>query len=174
MIYLKNLIVCLFLAVFQTALLPKLPFSETVFDLGICYVISLCLYYPYRVVFLFSLILGIFMDSLSGGAMGLYLSVYFWLAVSIRWVMNFFKINSLLIAPIVVLAGILFQHAVFLGALFLVDIGAPISMTEIRTIGIQALAGFFLGPFVVHALGLFLKNRYHEFSNRPTPAREPH
>lgn len=174
MIYLLNLMTCLFLAVFHTALLPRIPFSDNVFDLGICYVISLCLCHRHRVVVVFALMLGFLMDSLSGGAPGLYMSAYLWLAVSIKGAMNFFKISSLLIVSLVVLIGILFQHAVFLGSIYLVEIDTQISISAVKTAVVQALFGCFAGPFVVHVMSRYIQKWRPEFSNQSTPARGPY
>ena len=169
MIYLLNFIACLLLVIFQTAFLSGFHFTETIFDLGICYVISLCLFYRSRVTIPFALFLGFLMDSLSGGAFGLYMSVYFWMAISIRWAMNFFKIDSILIIPIVVSIGILFQNGLFLGTLFLFKIDTQIPISAIKTGGMQILLGFFIGPIVVHLMNMFHHRLNLVSSNLSTP-----
>lgn len=171
MIYLLNFITCLLLVIFQTAFLSDFHFAEKIFDLGICYVISLCLFYPSRVMIPFVLFLGFLMDSLSGGAFGLYMSVYFWMAISIRWAMNFFKINSILIIPIVISIGILFQNAVFLGTLFLLNRDIQIPISAIKTVGIQVLFGFFMGPILVYLMNMFHHRWNPGFSNLSTSTR---
>ena len=171
MIYFLNFMICLMLVIFQTAFLSNFYFAENIFDLGICYVISLCLFYPLRVTLPFVLFLGFLMDSLSGGVFGLYMSVYFWMAIFIKWAMNFFKIDSFLIIPLVVSTGILFQNGVFLGTLFLLRLDTWIPILALKTVSMQVFLGFFLGSIVVHLMNRFHRRWKSGFSNLSAPAR---
>ena len=84
MIYAFHLIVCLLLVLFQTTLLA-VGGPIHFYDLLVPFVIYLGAYRPPKEAVPVLILAGLAMDGISGGVFGVYLTVYLWLYVGVRW-----------------------------------------------------------------------------------------
>jgi hypothetical protein len=101
MIYLFYTAVCMVLIVVQTTVLANAFF----YDLLIPFVVYLGLFRSARESLPVIIVLGFAMDNLSGAPFGLYLTVYLWSWVGIKWLMRYLHIRtSALVFSVVPLA----------------------------------------------------------------------
>jgi cell shape-determining protein MreD len=70
-----------------------------IYDLLIPFVIFLSICLPARECLPFILVLGFIVDNLSGSPFGLYLTFYFWLFVSMRWVIKYLRAGNKSLLP---------------------------------------------------------------------------
>jgi len=132
MIYFFYTTVCLALTIAQTAILPRLPAAGGCYDLLIPFIVYLS---PF----------------------GLYLTVYFWLFIAVKGVTGLVQTpDRLLIAAVVVAAGVLAENFIFMGALALAAPGRQLGTQTIGGIAIQGVVAFFTGPLLI----LFFQNAY--------------
>ncbi len=125
MTYLFYLCICLSLIIIQTTILPNFPLFERFYDLLILFTLYLGLFRPFFEGLPVILVLGVVMDSISGGPFGLYITTYFWLFVIMRWLILYlhagnlllFSLSNLLLLSLVVFAGVLMGNVVFLMAM---------------------------------------------------------
>jgi hypothetical protein len=78
-----------------------------IYDLLIPFVIFLSICLPARECLPFILVLGFIVDNLSGSPFGLYLTFYFWLFVSMRWVIKYLRAGNKLVVVAVLIENIL-------------------------------------------------------------------
>lgn len=134
MIYLVHILICLILVVVQTTVMPVLLPPPLMYDLLLPFVVYLGLNEsPGRAVMPL-LAAGLMMDTVSGGALGMYTLVYCWLYALIRLLINLIQRDSRMVFVLAIVAGVALEHAIF------------------------RLTGFFSGnmiPFGGHSLGSF-------------------
>ena len=109
---------CLFLLIVQTTILPNIPVLRGMYDLLIPFVIFLSICLPIRESLLFTLILGLIMDNLSGSPFGLYLTFYLWLFVGMRFIIKFLRASNKFFLSMVVIVAVLIEN-LFMIATFL-------------------------------------------------------
>ncbi|MFH2047344.1 MAG: hypothetical protein ABIK92_19625 [Pseudomonadota bacterium] len=56
------------------------------------------------------------MDNLYNGPFGLYVTVYIWLYICIRWSSVYFNVRSSMFLVFVVAAGVLFENIIYIGS----------------------------------------------------------
>ncbi len=74
----------LLLVIFQTTIYYAIPALNHFVNLLITFVIYAGLFLPFLESVVLILVLGVLMDSITGGLFGLYLSIYFWIIVGLR------------------------------------------------------------------------------------------
>jgi cell shape-determining protein MreD len=94
------------------------------------------------IVFVF----GFFMDIISGGPFGLYITAYVWLFFSVRWAITFLHVGDSLLLPFVVAAGVLMENLIFIGTSAMFEQSSRISEAMMSTIVVQVLWALFTGP----------------------------
>jgi hypothetical protein len=52
------------------------------------------------------------MDGISGGVFGVYLTVYLWMYVGVRWAIQFLHVGNVILLPLLVTAGVAFESLV--------------------------------------------------------------
>lgn len=109
--------ICLGLVVCQTALIPRLPAMGNFFDLLLPLVVFLAAFRPLHESVPFVIFLGILMDTLSGGAFGLYLTSYVWLLIGVRLATSVVRAANPILLMMLIIAGVLLQNVIFFGAL---------------------------------------------------------
>ena len=119
MIYCFYIATSLFLVVLQTTVLPYVSLFAHFYDLLIPFIVYLALYRPVRETFLLVFLLGYLMDGLSGSPFGLYITIYFWLFLALRWITTFLRVGNTLLIAFVVPAGVVMEATVFFTALLL-------------------------------------------------------
>ncbi len=142
-----NICIGLFLIVIQTTVMPHIPAFERFYDLLTPLVLYLSIFRPVRESVLIILIFGFLMDNISGGPFGLYLTVYFWLFLSVRWAITFLHVGDSFLLPFVVAVGVLMENLIFIGAAAMFEQNLQISQIMINTVVVQVLWAIFTGPF---------------------------
>ena len=108
--------VSLFLILLQTSLLPLIPLLENVYDLLIAFVIYLGLYRPIREGLILVFLLGFLMDNLSGSPFGLYLTIYCWLFIGVKWITTLFQVGNRVLLAVVVAVGVLIANGIIISS----------------------------------------------------------
>ena len=140
--------VCLVLILLQTTILPFIPLLENIYDLLIPFVIYLGLYRPLREGLILVFILGFLMDNLSGSPLGLYLTIYCWLFIGVKWITTLFQVGNRVLSSVVVAAGVLIGNGIFITSFTLQpDMGLP--ENAIHTTFVQLLWALITGPFLL-------------------------
>ncbi len=113
MVFFLNTAIGLILVVLQTATVPWLPGSDNCYDLLLPYVIYQGIFRPVRENVLLVVGVGVLMDQLSGAPTGLFVVIYLWILVGIRWGIRFFHMGNYFLVPFVVAAAVLLENAFF-------------------------------------------------------------
>ncbi len=149
MTYLLYIAVGLLVVVFQTTLSMHFAMFGGMYDLFLLFVIYLGFYRTIKEGFPFILLFGLFMDALTGGPFGLYLTSYFWLYVCTLAMTGFMRVGNNLILPLVVAGSILFQNIIFFGAMTLFIPEAKIPVFLYRNVLTQLLWSVVTGPILI-------------------------
>ncbi len=150
MIYFFYTAVCLALTIVQTTILPWVSVQGGGYDLLIPFIVYLGLQRQLRESLPFVIFLGLTVDSLSGSPFGLYLTVYFWLYIAVKGVTRLVQTpDRLLIAAVVVAAGVLAENFIFMGALALAAPERQMGPHTFGGIAILGLLAFFTGPLLI-------------------------
>ncbi|CAN2039358.1 rod shape-determining protein MreD [Candidatus Magnetomoraceae bacterium gMMP-15] len=158
--YLTYIGISLFVIIFQTTIIPFLPFANHCYDLIIPIVLSLAPLNPVKYTAVIILVIGIFMDLLSGLAFGLYTLTYIWIFMGLKWADAYVHAHSVIVLFIVVPVGVIIENGLFLSAdVFLYDY--RLSSSFIRLFIAQILLAFFTGP-----LFLIGMEKLHKILNR--------
>jgi cell shape-determining protein MreD len=151
-----NIFIGLFLAVIQTTVMPHIPVFERFYDLLTPLVLYLSIFRPVRESTVIILIFGFLMDNISGGPFGLYLTVYLWLFLSVRWAIAFLHVGDSFLLPFVVAVGVLMENLIVIGVDAMFEQNLQISRIMINTVAVQVLWAVFTG-----SLFLLLFNYSH-------------
>jgi len=89
------------------------------------------------------------MDTLSGGAFGMYSTTYFWLYGAIAWLIGFLHFKNNLLLPFVVVVGVFLENMVFLGTIKLGHPAGALPGGIFRTVSVQLLWALFTGPLLL-------------------------
>jgi cell shape-determining protein MreD len=111
--FLLNMIIGLALAVFQTALVPRVPVLRGCYDLILPFVIYQGIFRPFGQSVLLTCALGFMMGELSGATVGLYVITYLWVLIAVRWGVRFFHMGNYYLAPLLLVVAVLFENALF-------------------------------------------------------------
>ena len=142
----------LLLIIIQTTVLPYFSLFNGFYDLLIPFVIFLIICLPLRESLPFILVLGFIMDSLSGSPFGLYLIVYFWLFVSLRWITRYLRVSNKLLLSLFVIGAVLVENVLVTGTLTIFGAGRQFSPQAVKMITLQLLWTVFTGPMFLLAL----------------------
>jgi len=137
------------MVIFQTTIMPYIPFFVRFYDLFAPLIVYLALFHPPREGIIVMLFLGIVMDGLSGGPIGFFLTIYFWLFILVRWMKTFLHAGNTIILPFVVALGVLFENLAFLGMTALLDPDSQVPASALKTVSVQILWAICTGPFVI-------------------------
>lgn len=114
--YLFYVCLCLILALIQTTVVRYFGMLRGFYDLFIVVVVFLGLYRNFRESIPVILLAGFIMDNLYNGPFGLYVTVYIWLYICIRWSSVYFNVRSSMFLVFVVAAGVLFENIIYIGS----------------------------------------------------------
>jgi rod shape-determining protein MreD len=146
--------ISLILIVFRSTLALFLPFELNFYDPLIPIVIYTALLRPAREGGIVAIVLGLAMDTLSGGPFGLYLTVYFWLFFFVRRIIRFLRMGSSAIVPMVVVGGVILQNTIILGCHVITHRFWPLDTIAVRAVSAQLLWALFTGPLFLMGIGL--------------------
>ena len=141
--------ICLGFIVIQTTLFPLFAWLTDFYDLLIPFVVYLGLFRPLKEGLPVVFFLGLTMDTLSGGAFGIYSTTYFWLYVCIAWLIGFLHFKNNLLLPFIVVVGVLVENLVFLGTIMLGNPGGTLPQGTVKILTIQLLWALFTGPLLL-------------------------
>jgi len=156
MTYCLHIFIGLCLIVIQTTVMPHIPLFARFYDLLAPFVIYLSIFRSVRESMVIVFVFGFFMDIISGGPFGIYLTAYVWMFIGVRWAITFLHVGDGLLLPVVVTAGVLMENLVFIGTSAMFEQSSRISETMVSTIIVQVLWAIFTGP-----LFLMLFNTSH-------------
>ena len=150
---------CLYLIVGLSTIVARttilgLPFFHGIFyDLLIPLVVSLRLNLPTRKGVLLVGIFGLVMDLLSGGIFGLYLSIYFWIFLSVKGLSKYFDVGDTVFQSLLIGVCVLGQHL-----LFGISVGAPwkgaqLLAAHMAPVLLQTVFAALTGPGILMLLG---------------------
>jgi len=143
------MIVGLLLAIIQTTLIHGIPVLRGIHDLLLLLVVYAGLFRPFRESILLAVIMGFVMDSLSGGPLGLYVAAYFWICVSIIWLMTFLHVHNRLLLPFVFVAAVMMESLIFLGGSVLLIPDARFPESGLAALILPVVWVVFTGPLFV-------------------------
>lgn len=143
------ILLSLCLVVIKTTLIPGMPFLAKFYDLLIPIIIYLSLFRPPREGIPIVLFFGLIMDSLCGGPIGLYFTIYIWLYVSLRWLGQFLQAGNLFLFATAVACGVAFEAIVLMGYMLLLAPAAIIPVDTTRTVFFQLVWAFVTAPLIM-------------------------
>jgi len=149
MIYLCHLFTVVGLVVFQTAVVCHLGFMGGIYDLLLPYIVCTGLFRPLHEGLVIAFLGGFLMDSLSGGPMGLYATVYFWLLLGVRWLIGFLHRGNLGLIFAALSAGVVMQNVIFICMGILLPARGASGVITLRTVGMQLLWAVLSGPVLM-------------------------
>jgi len=146
-IYLIYLCVCIFFIVLKTAFLANFTVFSNFYDILLPVVLYLGLFRPVTEGLPLVLFCGFCMDSLTGSPFGIYISVYFWVFIAAKGLIQFLHAQSILIKPFIVFIGVVIENLMFLALLTIFDGGNALPESFVRSAITQSLWAAFTGPF---------------------------
>jgi cell shape-determining protein MreD len=149
MTYLYHIVVGVCLVVFQTTVLPYLPFSSNFYDLLVPFIVYLGSYRSIRESLPIALFLGFLVDSFSGGFFGVYITAYVWLTISIRWLSTLIQLENYILLPLVVVIGVLLENLILFFAIMIANSNFQFSTSILGVIVIQVFWVICTGPFLL-------------------------
>lgn len=147
------ILVSLCLVLVKTTLIPGVSLFEKFYDLLIPIIIYLSFYRRKLEGIPIVVFFGFIMDSLCGGPMGLYLSIYIWLYVSMRWVSQYVHTGSYALLTLAVALGVIFEIVILMGYMAFLAPNASIPVDTIRTVVMQFLWALITGPLILVIIG---------------------
>jgi rod shape-determining protein MreD len=164
MTYGLHILICLCLIVIQTTIMPYIPLFERFYDLLTPFIIYLSIFRSVRESMVIVFVFGFFMDIISGGPFGLYLTAYLWLFIGVRWAITFLHVGDGLLLPIVVAAGVLMENLMFMVTSAMFEQSSRVSDEMVSTIIVQVLWAIFTGPLFLMFFNT-LHRRWDRWSN---------
>lgn len=151
------LVIGLCLVILQTSIKTHfMVLFADVYDLIIPFVIYMGIFRSFRESLAVIIIFGLIMDSFSGGAFGLYVSVYFWIFVGVKWVMKIFQLKNTIIMMFIVAIGVLVENIILVGVRLVFQPQAEWPFETLRPFVLQLLWAICTGPIF-----LILLNSMH-------------
>lgn len=107
---------CLFVIIVQSVAAPAPLPLHGLYDVLLPFLVYLAIFRPMGEAMTLSLLAGVVMDSVSGGAFGLYLLLYLWMTAGIRIAMRYLHGEGFPFVFSAVLAGVLLENVFFIAA----------------------------------------------------------
>jgi rod shape-determining protein MreD len=111
------------------------------------------------------LFIGIVIDKLSGGPFGIYLTIYLWLFIFVRWTKTFLHAGSAIILPFVFVLSVLIQNIAFLGVNALLIPASKIPGNAVGKVLKEILWAMCTGPLFILFLNYF-HNKWDRLWNK--------
>ena len=147
--YFFNVFVIIAFLLFQTSVAPKIGFFADFFDLMVVFVVYTAIYRPIKESGIFVILMGILMDSISSSPFGLYITVYLWLFIGIRWITKYLHTANLVLIPAIIAFVIICQNILIMGVMALFGKSFYFHHDTFRLIMVQVLWGSILGPLLL-------------------------
>ncbi len=149
MIYCFYIPICFGLIILQTAVLAHWPLTRQIYDLQLAFVLYLGLFRPVRESLPVVLLVGVFMDGLSGAPFGLYLTTYFWLFMGLKQVARMFDLSGSIFFPFTVVIGVIAENLMTFGAALVNDATAGMGAAIWTNSVTQVIWALLTGPIVI-------------------------
>lgn len=143
------ILVSLCLVIIKTTLIPAVPAFDKFYDLLIPIIIYLSFFRPKREGIPIVIFFGLIMDSLCGGPVGLYLSIYIWLYLGMRWLSQLLHKGNLMLLAVAVAGGVAFEILVLLGYMVILAPGASVPVDAAKTVLLQIVWALITGPLIL-------------------------
>jgi cell shape-determining protein MreD len=147
------IMVSLCLVLVKTTLIPGMPLFEKFYDLLIPILIYLSFFRSKPEGIPIVIFFGLIMDSLCGGPMGLYLVIYIWLYIGMRWAAQYLYTGSVFLLSLAVAIGVMFEIAILLGYMAFLAPSASIPVDAFKTVVLQILWALITGPAILVIIG---------------------
>ncbi len=153
MTYVFYCVVCLLMVLVKTTLVPGQVVFETFYDLLIPFIVYLGLNRRRREGIPLALFFGLVMDSLSGGAPGLYVSIYFWIIMAMGGLSQYLHAGNWVFTSLAIGSAVAFEIVVllFYVAAANPDMGIPSNASQIAFI--QIAWAMLTGPLLMYFIG---------------------
>jgi cell shape-determining protein MreD len=151
------ILVSLCLVLIKTTLIPGMPLFDKFYDLLLPIIIYLSFFRSKVEGVPIVLFFGVIMDSLCGGPMGLFLIIYIWLYVGMRWLAQFLHTGSVLLLALAVAIGVVFEISILLGYMALLAPRASIPVDAGETVTLQIMWALITGPMIMMIIAWFQK-----------------
>jgi len=138
--------ICLCVIIFQSAIMPHIPLFDSFYDLLIPFIVYIGLFRTVHESMAVIIFFGFIMDNLTGGPLGLYITSYFWIFITARWIIKFFHARHTLILLFVVATGVLMQNLIFIGSLAIITQGSKFPESAIKIVSTEVLWAMITGP----------------------------
>lgn len=159
MTYCFHIVICLGLIVVQTTVMPYIPLFDRFYDLLSPFVIYLSIFRSNRESLVIIFLFGFFMDIISGGPFGLYITAYVWLFIGVRWAITFLHVGDSMLLPFVVALGVLMENFIFVVTSAMFEQSSRVSEAMVSTIIVQVLWAIFTGPLFL----MFFNYSHHRW-----------
>ena len=126
-----------------------MPIAGSFYDLMTPVVIHISVYRPLREGVPLVMLLAFGLDGLSGGPPGLYVSLYAWLYLAMRYLRQFLHVGNFLLLSLVAVAGVGLEGLAYFG---LIGLGSPIGeiwLVAVNTIVSQLVFAVFTAPVIL-------------------------
>jgi len=154
MIYLICLFTGLILIVSQSLMAGVFLPGELAYDILIPLVVYLSLYHPNGKSLLLVLCLGLMLDGITGGPMGIYVLTYFWMFAGIQMAVQFLQKDSPVLTVSAILLGVLLENGLLL-AVGALSVNRSVTVTDMTgTICGRLVMAAITGPLLLYALRL--------------------
>jgi cell shape-determining protein MreD len=144
--------ILLFFVIIETVIFPFFPFFNRFYDLMVPFVIFFGMFRPFREGIVIVMLSGFVVDSLSGGYFGLYISIYTWLFLSMKWALKFLQLQHKATLPLVTVACIFIENAMLFGVITFLGTEGTSGVYVLKTITIQLMWAVITVPLIVIGL----------------------
>jgi cell shape-determining protein MreD len=151
------ILVSLCLVLIKTTLIPGMPLFDKFYDLLLPIIIYLSFFRSKVEGVPIVLFFGVIMDSLCGGPMGLFLIIYIWLYVGMRWLAQFLHTGSLMLLALAIAIGVVFEIGILLGYMAILAPRASIPVDAGETVALQIMWALITGPMIMIIIAWFQK-----------------
>jgi hypothetical protein len=156
------------IVLFQFAILRNWPNTIYVYDLCIPYIVYLSLFFPLKVSLPVVLFTGYLMDGISSGPFGLYLSIYFWLAMAFRRITGYLQINSISIIPFAVGLAVFTEDIILMITVLALRGDHNIQLSTGQILAWHLMLAVITGPLII--LGMkWIYERRNESTDADVP-----
>jgi rod shape-determining protein MreD len=144
-----NIVVIIFFLLFQTSIAPNFRLFYDSFNLMSFFVVYLAMYRPTQEIIIFVVLTGILVDSVSGCPFGLYITIYIWVSIGIRWVLKYLHKGNVLLIPIIIFGVILVENLLIIVVMAVIEKNFFLYPERFKLIIVQLLCGGLIGPFII-------------------------
>ncbi|ACL05323.1 hypothetical protein Dalk_3635 [Desulfatibacillum aliphaticivorans] len=149
MIYFLQIMMGLFIVVFQTTSPGQAVPLLSSYDMMVVFVLGLGLFRPLKEGVIIAVICGLAMDVYSGAPPWYYFVTYCWVYVAARWLPSFLHADNIIFMALFCGGGVLFQESFLHLCVFLLKSRPDVLIESLKQSGAAALSGAVTGPLII-------------------------